>query len=164
LRTKQFDLTAAPARAHQHLAAGLVGLDAVAHRVLHQGLQQQRRQAGAVERRVELPTQAQALAEAQRLDVEVAARQHHLLAQGAGPVGGGERGAEQLGQVLEHALGLRRVQAHQGHGGVQGVEEEMRADARLQFGIACVQPGRALGAHAQAQPDQQRPGRPPARR
>ena len=109
-------------------------LDAVAHRVLHQRLQHQRRHARAADARVDVPADLQPLAVADLLDRQVALRQVDLLVQRDRVAGIGQRHAEQLRQVLEHALGARRVDAHQRQRGVQRVEQEVRPDARLQFG------------------------------
>jgi hypothetical protein len=123
---------------------------------------------------VELPLEPQPIAEAQRLDGEVTAGQVEFAAQrdGATPAAVvGQRHPEQVGQVLEHAFRARWVGAHQRHRGVQCVEQEMRADPRLQFGqartrirrqapaFAPVEPGRHQTRHRgsdQRQPDQAR--------
>ena len=69
------------ARADAHRAALGRRLDAMAHRVLDQRLQDQRRHARTAGLRVELPLDVQPLAEAHLLDGEVAPRQLDLLGQ-----------------------------------------------------------------------------------
>ena len=70
---------AAPLDAHQHVAGAGAGLDAVVDRVLEQRLQHQRRQQRVGRRAVELPGDAQPLAQAQLLDARVALEQRDLV-------------------------------------------------------------------------------------
>ena len=70
---------AAPLDAHQHVAGPRARLDAVVHRVLEQRLQHERRQQRVRRRAVELPGDAQALAEAQLLEPGVALEQRDLV-------------------------------------------------------------------------------------
>jgi hypothetical protein len=56
------------------------GLHAVAHRIFHQGLQQQRRQQGTVGRRVERPLHPQALTKTHLFNGQVALRQRNFFA------------------------------------------------------------------------------------
>jgi hypothetical protein len=60
------------------LAASRGGLDAVVDGVLHQRLQHERRNQGVGRHLVDPPRHPQALAQAQRLDGEVLARERHL--------------------------------------------------------------------------------------
>mmetsp|Transcript_10033 Transcript_10033/g.40827 ORF Transcript_10033/g.40827 Transcript_10033/m.40827 type:complete len:441 (-) Transcript_10033:76-1398(-) len=116
----------------------------MAHGVLDQRLQQQRRQTRRVSGRVQVPDHAQPLAKADLLDRQVALGQLDLLGQRDGGAGIGQGHAEQFGQVFQHALGAGRVDPHQRDGAVQRVEQEMRvqlaADGR-QLGLG----QRALG-------------------
>mmetsp|Transcript_119912 Transcript_119912/g.333652 ORF Transcript_119912/g.333652 Transcript_119912/m.333652 type:complete len:253 (-) Transcript_119912:4411-5169(-) len=127
----------------------------MAHGVLDQRLQQQRRQTRRVSGRVQVPDHAQPLAKADLLDRQVALGQLDLLGQRDGGAGIGQGHAEQFGQVFQHALGAGRVDPHQRDGAVQRVEQEMRADARLQLDQLRQGVRRALAVLAQLQPGQQ---------
>ena len=107
-------------------------LDAVVHRVLEQRLQHQRRQQRVRGRAVEVPDDAQPLAQAQLLDFGVALEQRDLVGQAHELARVRHQGAKQVRQVLERALGALRVAADERQHRVQAVEQEVRADARLQ--------------------------------
>ncbi len=146
---------------HRHAAAALgadadlralrAGLDAMLDRVLDQRLQQQRRQARAVGRGVDVPADAQPVAEAHLLDRQVALGQRDLVGQGDRFARVGQRVAEQLAQVFQHGLGLGRLLAHQRDRAVERVEQEVRADARLQLFQPRRRGRRRLPARAQHQ-------------
>ena len=121
------------------------------HRVLHQRLQGQRRNADLQQGVVDLPLHSHALAETHRLDVEVAPRQIHFLLQRHQRARLAHAGAEQFGQIVEHGLGALGLLAHQGAGGVEGVEQKVRADARLQFTQPRLHVDRREGPCAQLQ-------------
>ncbi len=143
---RQPRLAVAHAGADAHHAAVRIGLDAVAHRILDQRLQQQRRHARGAGGGIELPHHLQPAAEADLLDRQVAPRQLDLVVAGVTALGiDRERDPEQLGQVLEQRLGALRVASHQTERTVQGVEQEVRPDARLQFGQPRGRIGRQRG-------------------
>ena len=81
------------------------GLDAVVDGVLEQRLQHQRRQQRVGGRGIELPADAQALAEAQLLDLGVALEERDLVGEAHELARVGHQRAEKIGQVLERALG-----------------------------------------------------------
>ncbi|CUS08559.1 unnamed protein product [Tuber aestivum] len=118
------------------LRAAGAGLHAVLDGVLHQRLQQQRRQLGLVGVGVQAPLHLQALAETDLLDGQVALGQQDFLPQRDGFGRVGQRVAEQFAEVFQHGFGLGRLGAHQRNGAVEGVEQEMGAYARLQLGQA----------------------------
>src|SRR5439155_770040 len=115
-------------------------------------LQQQRRHARMAGVGVQLPAHLEPLAETDLLDREVALRELDFFGQGHRFALVGECDAEQLSQVFEHAFGARRVEPHQAQRGIERVEQEVRADARLQLGKLRRRVGRQLGLRAQAQP------------
>ena len=82
--------------------------------------------------RVDLPVDAQALAEPQLLHALVGARHVDLLGERDLVALLAEIGAEQIGEILHRLLGARRVAARERGDGVHAVEEEVRPDARLQ--------------------------------
>ena len=134
VRTFQPDLDVATARQ---------AFDTVADRVLRQRLQRQRGDVDLRQRIGQLPVHPQARPEAQRLDFQIVPGQFDLLRQ-RDPLRPAQRGAEQVGQVQQHAFGLVRTRMHQCRAGVERVEQEMRADPcaqRFQFQL--------LGAHRQ---------------
>ena len=138
---------AVPAQRDLDHAARGQARDAVEDRVLQQRLQHQpghRQRPG--QRLLALPRHPQAFAEAQLFDREVALGQRDFLRQRRRLVAGAQRRAEEVGQVEHGALGALRVLAHQAGDGVHAVEQEVRADARLQrIGL-----GAGTGAHLRA--------------
>ena len=107
-------------------------LHAVIDRVLDQRLQQEARQRQIARQIVGLDIDVQAIAEAQLFDAQVVIHQVELFAERARCLAAAERGAEKIGEILDRALGLGRARADQARDRVHAVEEEMRADARLQ--------------------------------
>ena len=124
---------AAKARGNAQLRAAGARLHAVLDGVFHQRLQDQRRQARSQRARIQRPLHAQALAKADLLNVQIAPRQLDFLRQRGAVALLGKSVAEQVRQVFQHALGLFRLAAHQGDGGVERVEQKVRANARLQL-------------------------------
>src|SRR5262249_52182827 len=106
--------------------------DAVVDRVLEQRLQHQRRQQRVGGRRIELPGDAQPLAEAQLLDLGVALEQPYLVGKAHEALRIRDEAAKQVRQVLERPLGALRVAANERQHRVDAVEEKVRPDARLQ--------------------------------
>ena len=74
----------------------------------------------------------QAVAESQLLQREVLPAQLDLVGERHEIAVVAHQHAEQIGHVLERGLGALRVRAHEREHGVDAVEQEMRADARLQ--------------------------------
>ena len=93
-----------------------------------------------------MPVHAQALAEAQLFDPQIAARKIEFLAERAACILAAERGAEQVGEVFHGGFGLRRPRTDQARDDIHAVEQEMRAYARLQ----CVEARALLGVDALA--------------
>ena len=118
---------AAKARGNAQLRAAGARLHAVLDGVFHQRLQDQRRQACGQRARIQRPLHAQALAKADLLNVQIAPRQLDFLRQRGAVALLGKSVAEQVRQVFQHALGLFRLAAHQGDGGVERVEQKVRA-------------------------------------
>lgn len=100
--------------------------------VFDQRLQQQGRQ-WRVEWQtvVQLPVHPQPLAHAQLFDGEVAAGEFDLFPQ-RDALQTSERGTQQIGQVEHHLLGPVGLGADQAGDGVEGVEQKVGVDARLQ--------------------------------
>ena len=144
--------------AYHDPAAQRVGLDAVAHGVFHQWLQDQGRHLGLRGVVVQLPAHGDALSKAELLDAEVAPRQFDLFGQGGAHRGRGQRLAEQLGQVFQHGFGALRVDLHQRDRRVERVEQEVRADARLQLGQAGRGMRRQLAVRTVLEPGQAHAG------
>ena len=124
-------------------------LYAVADGVFEQGLQYEGGHAGEVGGGVQVPLQAQALAKAHFFYGQIAPRQLQLLLQCAAVAHVLEHVAKDVAQVFEHGLGAVGVGAYQCDGAVEGVEQEVRADAGLQFGQLCLHVGRGLQLAAQ---------------
>jgi hypothetical protein len=117
-----------------HLPAARIGFDPVADRVLDQRLQAQRGKPGAgehVRSHQNLPALLEPRAQPQPLDLEVAPGERQLLAERDQP-GARQRGAEQVGKVQQEPLRRLGLAVDQGDPGVERVEQEVGADARLQ--------------------------------
>src|SRR5690606_2910926 len=80
----------------------------------------------------DVPGDPQTIAQAILLDPQITAAQTIFLCPGGQVVGLGEIGAEQVGQVQHCGFGLVRVNEVQAEDDVEAVEQELRADARLQ--------------------------------
>ena len=107
---------------------------AVVHRVFQQRLQQQVWHFGLLGR-IHIPHRLQALvAHAYGFNRQIALCQFDFTLQCAGLVAIFELGAKQIGQVFQHHFRFGRARAHQGNGGIEAVEQKMRADARGQGG------------------------------
>jgi hypothetical protein len=129
-------LEAAARRARRHgddrLARHVA--QAVAHRVLHEGLHAERRHARVAQRRRDVDVHAQALAHAEPLDGEVLLDELELLGQGdLVPRVAAQRRAQERAERQEGVGGARVLAvAHEGHGGVERVEDEVRAELRAE--------------------------------
>lgn len=97
--------------------------------VLHQWLQQQRRQQRSMHAFIELPLHLQALAKAYLLYGQIALGQLYLLRQRGGQMGFGQGIAKQIAEILEQGFCLGRLGAHQRNRAVEGVEQKVRSDA-----------------------------------
>ena len=133
---ERFGIGAAP-RLDPHRAAGDLRRDAVDDAVLDQRLQRQRRDLVAERRRVDLPVDLQARAEAQRLEREVVANERELVLE-RDPVG---RRARRVEHVTHHPreaeqrlLGGRRVLARQDQQRIERVEEKVRIELAADVG------------------------------
>ena len=142
---------AAPPGGNTHRGARAAGLHTVAHGVLHQRLQQQRRQPGLAGLRVDGPFLLQAFAETHLFDRQITPGQRDLLAQGYRLALVHQRMAEQIAQVLQQRFGLGRLGAYQRNRAVERIEQKMRTDARLQFRQTCGGGGRSAAFGAQHQ-------------
>ncbi len=95
-------------------------------------MQRERRNQRRTRHVVHVPFDLQTVAETDLLNLEVLARQlafgrdRHQLARI------GQQHAEQVGQIVQHRLGLVRIAAREAGDAVQAVEEKVRPDARLQ--------------------------------
>ena len=116
----------------RHRAAVGPRLDAVIDGVLEQGLQRESGHQRIGGQRIHLPVDAQPVTEAQLLHALIGARHVDLLGQRDLVALLVEVGAEQIGEILHGFLGARRVAARERGDGVHAVEQEVRADARLQ--------------------------------
>ena len=74
----------------------------------------------------------EAVAEPQRFDALIDARELELFFEPQRAVRVAQRGAEQIGEILDGFLGALRVAARQRRDRVHAVEQEVRPDARLQ--------------------------------
>ncbi len=100
---------------------------------------------------VQVPGHAQPLAQAQLLDGRVALEQRNFVGEAHQAAAVGHERAEQFRQVLQRALGARRIAPDQRQHRVQAVEQEMRADARLQRLQPRLGQRRRVGAQVQRQ-------------
>ena len=107
-------LAALHARADADDAALVCGLDAMAHRVLDQRLQQERRHSRLAGGSVEIPRDSKAVAEADLFDREIALRQVDLLGQRDGRSGVAQRHSKQLCQIFQQAFGTGRIDTRPG--------------------------------------------------
>ena len=73
----------------------------------------------------------EAVAQPQRFDALIDARQLELFLQPQRAVGVAERGAKQIGQILDGLFGALRVAARERRDRVHAVEQEVRPDTRL---------------------------------
>ena len=110
-------------------------LDAVLEGVLQQRLQQQGGN-GACERgAVDVPGQRDPIGKALLHDLRVQLQHADFLAQRrdllVAPL---QRRAQQIGQARQQPIGPRHVDLHQRRDRIQGIEEEMRAQLRLELG------------------------------
>lgn len=131
----------AEAPADRDLATRGRRLDAVVYRVLDQRLQQQLRHLRLHWQPVQVPYDAQAVAEALALDAQIAARELQLLGQGRHRRGIRQGGAEQVREVLHDLFRELGIDPGQAGDGVHAVEQEVRPDAGLQ----CLQTRLRLG-------------------
>ena len=107
------------------LAAGLAGGGAELHGVLDDALQEHGRDEGAVELCGNIGDNGEAVAEAEFLELEVAADDLELLGEGDDEVlGVGEGIAQEAGKLGERLGGARGVDGDEGAQGVEAVEEE----------------------------------------
>ena len=141
-----FDGTVHAAPVDRHRAALGQLLDAVIHRILDQRLQQQRRHRQVRGQVGDVQFHMQALAQTQLFDIQIAPHQVQFLAQRAACGVVTQCRTEQIGQVLDCALGVLRPQRDKARDRVHAVEQEMWPDARLQRLEARL----GLGAHARA--------------
>src|SRR5215831_13108905 len=88
-------------------------LDAVIDRVLEQWLQHQRRNQRVAGHVVDMPLDAQPVAEAQFLEIEVLSAQRHLVEKGSELAVVAHEHPEQVGHVFERRLGSSGLAAHQ---------------------------------------------------
>jgi hypothetical protein len=104
----------------------------VVHGILEQRLQHERRQQGVGRRAVELPGDAQPLAEAQLLELRIALEERDLVRKAHEGARVRHDGAEEIREILERSLGALRVAADDGEDRVQTIEKEVRPNAGLQ--------------------------------
>ena len=114
--------------------------DPVLDRVFDQGLQQERGDHAIQARVADLLVHLQAFAEADALDLQVAARQGQFLAQGDGvALAEAQAAAEKVRQPDAHFAGPGAVGCGQRADRMEAVEQEVRIDLdaqRLQFRLA----------------------------
>ena len=128
----ELDLAVDDAARDRHRAAVLERLDAVIDRVLEQRLHREPRHERAHRQLADVPGHVEPVAEPQRFDALIDARELELFLEPERAVRVAQRRAKQIGQVLDGLLGALRVAARQCRDRVHAVEQEVRADARLQ--------------------------------
>ena len=105
----------------------------MAHRVLHQGLDQERRNHHVLDLGLHVANQLQAvLAETRQLEHEVALRLLELAAELDQVAGILKRAAVELRELAQQRAGTRGVGARERSDGVDGVEQEVRVDLALE--------------------------------
>ena len=101
-------------------------------RVLQQRLQQEARHHAARRQVTDVPAHLQPVTQAQLLDSLVGARDLDFFLECDLRARVAQADAEQVGEVLDRFLGLRRIRARQRGDRVHAVKQEMRPDPRLQ--------------------------------
>ena len=123
------------------------------HGILDQGLQQQTWHRQRARRVVEFALHRQPRTQAQLLDAQILLDQVQFVAQCRHSLVAAKRGAKQIGQIFDGALGLAGPGSDQADDGVHAVEQEVRSDPCLQ----CIdlRLGRRFNATAPALDDDQ---------
>ena len=94
--------------------------------VFDEGLEQEGGDGQGQEGGIDVPFDAEAIAEAHLLEVEVAVEEFEFLAQGGREVLAAVEGmAEEAGELHEHRVGGVDIAVHEGADAVEGVEEEV---------------------------------------
>ncbi len=107
-------------------------LDAVVDGILQQRLQNQGRNERVRRHVLHIPAHLEAFAQTQFFNSQVLPRKLHFLAQCDQFVLVCHGRAEQIRHVFQRNLGALGIGAHDAQHGVDGVEQEVRPDARLQ--------------------------------
>src|SRR2546421_337905 len=124
---------AASLGAHADVAGRGALRDAVAYGVLDERLKYQVRHAAVEDARVNFEARRQAVVEAHALDLQVAVQEFELASErNLLRRGGVEREAEEVAEPCDHLIGGFRIAVYERGGGVQGVEEEVRAQVHLE--------------------------------
>ena len=134
-----------PLAAHADRPALVERLDAVVDGIFEQRLQDERRDRRVHRQAVDLPVDLQPLPEAQPLDALVGARDLDLMRKRDAFAVLAQRCAEQVREVGDRLFRHLRVAARERGDGVHAVEQEMRADARLQRPHAALRLGLDVG-------------------
>ena len=117
---------------HRDDTALHAGLDAVIHRVLHQRLQDHRRNQHSACIVRNIPFDREAVAKTQQFEVQVLPAQRNLVGERHCLTRVRHHRAKQVREILDRGFGTTAVAPHQGQHRVQTVEQKMRPDTRLQ--------------------------------
>src|SRR5579871_4184533 len=120
------------ARSQSHGPTVNTSRNAVLHRVLDQRLDRQHRDQDRLGRRVDLDSRAQAFAQTKFFDFEIRSHDLHFLGERDEAAIGLQEVAENVGEIECHAARVRGFAGNRPVEGVQGVEQEMWIDLRLQ--------------------------------
>ena len=122
-----------PARTDHHAAARRPRADGVLERVLHQRLQQERRHRRVVQPGRDVPAHLEPVAEAGLLDLQIEPQESQLLLQRRLlPVAVEQRHPQEIGELHDHPSRRGGIVADQHGDRVEGVEEKVRLELRLQ--------------------------------
>src|SRR5437899_1618838 len=116
----------------RHDAGRARRLDPVIDRVLEQRLQHERRNERVARHAVQMPLDLQAISEAQFFERQVLTAELDLVRERRELAVVAHQHAEEVRHILQRTFGLPRIVAHEREHGSDAVEQEMRADARLQ--------------------------------